>query len=157
METQEVGGSASPNGGQATEPQGSSVAHRQRLVDVDRAPCTADQEQEQEPQQEPQDEARAASRIRASDRHGGLATLSCIILVYLSGPPFAIFVGNFEGLVSAAMGTERVLAARVEVVLEVVRMAASEQYPNLMPTLYRSFLATVSRPTRHFGRHVVGF
>ena len=41
METQEVGGSASPHGAQDTEVQDYSLAHRQRLVDVDRALCTA--------------------------------------------------------------------------------------------------------------------
>ena len=66
MQTQEVRGPACPHGGQATEAQDPTVAHRQGVVDVDRAPCTADQCEEEESRQEPQDEARAASRIRAS-------------------------------------------------------------------------------------------
>jgi len=53
METQEVEGSASPHGGRATEAQGPSVPHRPRPVDVDRAPCTTDQQVEHESRQEP--------------------------------------------------------------------------------------------------------
>ena len=48
METPEVGGFASPHGGRVTEAQGPSVAHRQRLVNFDRATCTADQQGKQE-------------------------------------------------------------------------------------------------------------
>ena len=90
METHEVGGSASPHGGRATETQSPSVRHRPRIVDGDRAPCTTDQQaehvsrqephaddvdrapcttdphKEQEPRLEPQDEARAASARRTS-------------------------------------------------------------------------------------------
>ena len=91
METHEVGGPASPHGGQATEAQRPSAPHRrQRLVDgdrapwitdqqeehesrhephaddVDRTPCTTDQQEEQEPRPEPQDKARAASSRRSS-------------------------------------------------------------------------------------------
>ena len=66
METQEVGKSTSLRGGRATEAQGPTLPHRQRPVDVDRVPCTTDQQEEQEPRQEPQDEARAAPRRRAS-------------------------------------------------------------------------------------------
>ena len=47
-------------------------------------------------------------------------------------------------MVSAATGTERVLAPRMEV--EVVLVAVNEQCPGLIPTLYPGVLATVSRP-----------
>ena len=60
-----------------------------------------------------------------------------------NGTPFCDFSRAFRGLVSAATGTDRVLAPCV---LEVVRMAVNEQYPSLMPTLYPGVLATVSRP-----------
>ena len=66
MKTHEVGGSASPHGGRATEAQSPSVPHRPSLVDGDRAPCPTDQHEEQEPRPEPQDEARAASGRRTS-------------------------------------------------------------------------------------------
>ena len=64
METQEVRRPASPHGGQATEAQSPSVTHRQRFVDVDRAPCTADQQEEQKSRREPKYAARAAPRRR---------------------------------------------------------------------------------------------
>lgn len=44
-------------------------------------------------------------------------------------------------VVSAATGTERLLAPRAEVILEVVRMAVNEQYPSLIPTLYQGVVA----------------
>ena len=49
-------------------------------------------------------------------------------------------------MVSAATGAERLLAPGVEVVLEVVRMVVTEQYPSLMPTLYPGGFTTVPRP-----------
>ena len=52
----------------------------------------------------------------------------------------------FRGGASAATWTERILALGVEGVSEVVRMAAHEQYPSLMPTPYPEGSATVSRP-----------
>ncbi|CAN0571839.1 unnamed protein product, partial [Laminaria digitata] len=49
-------------------------------------------------------------------------------------------------VVSAATGTERVLAPGAEVVLEVVRLSVNEQFPSLMPTLYTGNLATEKKP-----------
>ena len=51
-----------------------------------------------------------------------------------TGTPFCDFSREFRVLVSAVTGTERTLAPRVDVVLEVVRMAVNEQVPSLMPT-----------------------
>ena len=45
------------------------------------------------------------------------------------------------------MGTERVLAPGVEIVLQVVRMAVRDQFPSLVSTLYPGVLAMVSRPS----------
>ena len=63
-----------------------------------------------------------------------------------NGTPFCDFSRAFRGVVSAATGTERVLAPGGEIFLEMVRMAVNEQCPSLMPTLYPGVLATVSRP-----------
>ena len=45
-----------------------------------------------------------------------------------TGTPFSNFSGEFRVVVSAATGTERVLAPGTDIVLEVVRMAVNEQY-----------------------------
>ena len=47
---------------------------------------------------------------------------------------------------SAATGTERVLAPGAEIVLEVVRVAVNERCPILMPTLYSGLIDTETRP-----------
>ena len=62
-----------------------------------------------------------------------------------NGTPVRDLSQAFCVVVSAATGTERVLAPGTEV-LEVVRMALNEQYPSLMPTLYPGVLATEPRP-----------
>ena len=56
--------------------------------------------------------------------------------------PFSYFSLEFRVLVSAVMGSERVLSPGTDVVLEVVRMAVNEQFPTLMPTLYPGPKAT---------------
>ena len=53
-----------------------------------------------------------------------------------NGTPFRDFGRAFRVVVSAATGTERVLAPGIDISFEVVRMAVNEQYPRLMPTLY---------------------
>ena len=60
--------------------------------------------------------------------------------------PFCDFSREFRVVVSAAIGTDRVLATGAELVLEVVRMAVNECYPSLMPTLYPGVMATEPRP-----------
>ena len=52
-----------------------------------------------------------------------------------NGTPFCDFSREFRVIVSAATGTERVLAPGAEVVLEVVRLSVNAQFPTLMPTL----------------------
>ena len=47
---------------------------------------------------------------------------------------------------SAATGTERVLALGAGIVMEAVRMEVKERYPRLMPTLYSGVMATGPRP-----------
>ena len=49
-------------------------------------------------------------------------------------------------LVSAVTESERTLAPRVDVVLEVVRMAVNEKFRSLMPTLYPGSMATGPKP-----------
>ena len=60
--------------------------------------------------------------------------------------PFCDFSQEFRVVVSAATGTERVLAPGTDIVLAVVRMALHEQYPSLMPTLYPGVTAKEPRP-----------
>ena len=62
------------------------------------------------------------------------------------GTPFSEFRQEFRVVVSAATGTERVLAPGAEIVLQVIRMAVNEQYPSLMPTLYPGVTAKEPRP-----------
>ena len=62
------------------------------------------------------------------------------------GMPFSYFSLEFRVLVSAVMGSERVLSPGTDVVLEVVRMAVNKQFPTLMPTLYPGSKATDPRP-----------
>ena len=61
--------------------------------------------------------------------------------------PFRKFSGEFRVVVSAATGTDHVLAVGTDIVLEVVRMAVNEQYPSLMPMLYPWEMATEPRPS----------
>ena len=63
-----------------------------------------------------------------------------------NGTPFCEFSREFRIVVSAATGTERVLAPGAELAFEVVRMAVNEQYPSLMPSLYPGAIATEPRP-----------
>ena len=49
-------------------------------------------------------------------------------------------------LVSAAAGSERVLAPGVDVVLAVVRTVVNVQFPALVPTLYPGLMATDPKP-----------
>ena len=60
--------------------------------------------------------------------------------------PFSDFDREFSVLVSAVMGIERLLFPGTDAVLEVVRLAEIEQFPTLMPTLYRGSKATDPRP-----------
>ena len=58
---------------------------------------------------------------------------------------FATF-REFRVLVPTATGSERVLSPGTDVVLEVVRVAANEQVPALLPALYPGSKATDPRP-----------
>ena len=62
-----------------------------------------------------------------------------------TGTHLCDFSREFRVLVSAVMGSEVTLAARVDVVLEVVRIGVNEQFPSLMPTLYPGSMATGPR------------
>ena len=53
-----------------------------------------------------------------------------------NGMPFSDFSRDFGVLALIATGSERVLYPGTDVVLEVVRMAANEQIPALLPALY---------------------
>ena len=68
------------------------------------------------------------------------ATLSCILLECVTACLFLISV-EFRVLMPTATGSERVLSPGTDVVLEVNRVAANEQYP-----LYPGSKATDSRP-----------
>ena len=63
-----------------------------------------------------------------------------------TGTPFCDFSREFRVLVSAVTGSERTLAPGVDVVLEVVRMAVSEQFPTMMASLYPGSMATDPKP-----------
>ena len=63
-----------------------------------------------------------------------------------NGTHFRDVSREFRVVISAATGTERVLAPGTDIVLEVVQMAVNEQYPSLMPTLYPGVMATEPRP-----------
>ena len=63
-----------------------------------------------------------------------------------TGTPLCDFSREFRVLVSAVTGSERTLAPGVDVVLEVVRMAVSEQFPSLMPALHPCSMATDPKP-----------
>ena len=54
-------------------------------------------------------------------------------------------------LVLAVMGSERVLAPGIDVMLEVVRMAVNKQFPTLMTTLYAGSLASDLKPSASLG------
>ena len=54
-------------------------------------------------------------------------------------------------LVSAVMGSERVSAPGIDVMLEVVRMAVNKQFPTLMTTLYAGSLASDLKPSASLG------
>ena len=63
-----------------------------------------------------------------------------------NGMPFSDFSGEFRVLMPTATGSERVLSPGTDVVLEVVRVAAIEQFGVLMPALYPGWKATDPRP-----------
>ena len=63
-----------------------------------------------------------------------------------NGMPFSDFSREFCVLVPTATGSERVLSPGTDVVLEVVRVAANEQFPALLPALYPGSKATNSQP-----------
>ena len=63
-----------------------------------------------------------------------------------TGTLFCDFTREVPVLVSAVTGSECTLAPGVDVVLEVVKMAANEQFPSLMPTLYPGSMATDPKP-----------
>ena len=63
-----------------------------------------------------------------------------------NGMPFSYFSRDFHALVPTATGSERVLSPGTDVVLEVVRVTANEQFPALLPALYPSSKATYPRP-----------
>ena len=52
-----------------------------------------------------------------------------------NGTPFSDFSREFRVLVATATESERVLSPGTDVVLEVVRVAANEQFPTLMAAL----------------------
>ena len=60
--------------------------------------------------------------------------------------PFSYFSREFRVLVPTATGSERVLSPGTDGVLEVVRVAANEQFPALLPALYPGSKATDPRP-----------
>ena len=59
---------------------------------------------------------------------------------------FSNFSREFRILVPTATGSERVLPPGTDVVLEVVRVAANEQFPALLPALYPASKAADPRP-----------
>ena len=63
-----------------------------------------------------------------------------------SGTPFSDFSREFRVLVPTATESERVLSPGTDVLLEVVRVAANEGFPALMPALYPGSKATDPRP-----------
>ena len=63
-----------------------------------------------------------------------------------NGTPFSDFSQEVRVLMSIATGSERVLSTGTDVVLEVVRVAANEQFPALLPALYPGAKATDPRP-----------
>ena len=76
----------------------------------------------------------------------GRAVRSRILFGVLNETPFCDFSQAFCVVVSAATGTERVLAPGAEIISEVVRIAVNEQHPSLMATLYPGVVATDPRP-----------
>ena len=60
--------------------------------------------------------------------------------------PFSDFSWEFRVLVPSATGSERVLSPGANVVLKVVRVAANEQFPALMPASYPGSKAMDPRP-----------
>ena len=63
-----------------------------------------------------------------------------------NGMPFFYFSGEFHVLVPTATGSERALSPGTDLVLEVVRVAANEQFSALLPALYPGSKATDPRP-----------
>ena len=63
-----------------------------------------------------------------------------------NGMPFSDFSKEFRVLTPTATGSERVLSPRTDVVLEIVRVAANEQFSALLPALYPGSKATDPRP-----------
>ena len=63
-----------------------------------------------------------------------------------NGMRFSDFSREFRVLVPTATGSERILSPGTDVVLDVVRVAANEQVPALLPALYPGSKATEPRP-----------
>ena len=59
-----------------------------------------------------------------------------------NGMPFSDFSREFRVLVPTATGSKRVFSPGTDVVLKVVRVAANEQFPALLPALYSGSKAT---------------
>ena len=63
-----------------------------------------------------------------------------------NGMPSSDFSRDFRVLVPTSTGSERVLSPGTDVVLEVVRVAANERFPALLPALYPGSTATDPQP-----------
>ena len=63
-----------------------------------------------------------------------------------NGMPFSDFSRELCVLVPTDTGSERVLSPGTDAVWEVVRVAANEQFPTLLPALYPGSKATNPRP-----------
>ena len=63
-----------------------------------------------------------------------------------NGMPFSDFSREFRVLMPTATGSERVWSPGTDVVLQVVRVAANQQVPALLPALYPGSKATDPRP-----------
>ena len=63
-----------------------------------------------------------------------------------NGMAFSDFSRDFRVLVPIAAGSERVLSPGTDVVLDVVRAAANEQFRALLPALYPGSKATDTQP-----------
>ena len=75
----------------------------------------------------------------------GVATLNCKNNEICNGTPF-YFGREFRVLVPTTTGNDRVLSPGTDVVLEVVRVAANERFPALMPAMYPGLMATDPLP-----------
>ena len=67
-----------------------------------------------------------------------------------NGTPFSDFSDEFRVLALTATGSERAFFPGTSVVLEVVRVAANDKFPAVMPELYPGSKATDRRPYASF-------